>query len=63
MEELFRYGDIGVFWSQLLFNNSHSNLKYMKHIAAFALLVLSGKENPTAADVEKLLKDAGIKAD
>ena len=35
----------------------------MKHIAAFALLVLGGKKNPTAADVEKLLKDSGIKAD
>ena len=35
----------------------------MKHIAAFALLVLGGKEQPTAADVEKLLKEAGIKAD
>ena len=32
----------------------------MKHIAAFALLVLGGKENPTAADVEKLLKAAGV---
>ena len=35
----------------------------MKHLAAFALLVLGGKENPTAEDVEKLLKDAGVKAD
>ena len=35
----------------------------MKHIAAFALLVLGGKEKPTAADVEKLLKDSGVKAD
>ena len=35
----------------------------MKHIAAFALLVLGGNENPTAADVEKALKDAGVKAD
>ena len=35
----------------------------MKHIAAFALLVLGGKENPSAADVEKLLKEAGVKAD
>jgi len=35
----------------------------MKHLAAYALLVLGGKENPTAADVEKLLKDAGCKAD
>ena len=35
----------------------------MKHIAAFALLVLGGKDKPTAADVEKLLKEAGVKAD
>ena len=35
----------------------------MKHIAAFAMLVLGGNENPTAADVEKALKDAGVKAD
>ena len=35
----------------------------MKHLAAFALLVLGGKENPSAEDVEKLLKDAGVKAD
>ena len=35
----------------------------MKHIAAFALLVLGGNENPTAADVEKLLKAAGVTPD
>ena len=35
----------------------------MKHLAAFALLVLGGKENPTKADVEKLLKAAGVAAD
>ena len=35
----------------------------MKHLAAFALLVLGGKENPTAADVEKCLKDSGVSAD
>ena len=35
----------------------------MKHIAAYALLVLGGKEQPTAADVEKVLKEAGVKAD
>ena len=35
----------------------------MRHIAAYALLVLGGNENPTAADVEKLLKEAGVKAD
>ena len=35
----------------------------MKHIAAFALLVLGGKEKPTAADVTKLLKDSGVNPD
>ena len=35
----------------------------MKHIAAFALLVLAGNEHPSAADVEKLLKDSGVNAD
>merc|ERR1719460_2162557 len=35
----------------------------MKHIAAFALLVLGGNEHPSAADVEKLLKASGISAD
>ena len=35
----------------------------MKHIAAYALLVLGGKESPSAADVEKVVKDAGCAAD
>ena len=35
----------------------------MKHLAAFALLVLGGNENPKKADVEKLLKAAGVAAD
>lgn len=35
----------------------------MKHIAAYALLVLSGKDAPTAADVTKVLKDAGVAGD
>ena len=35
----------------------------MRHIAAYALLVLGGKENPTAADVEKVVKEAGATAD
>ena len=35
----------------------------MKHIAAYALLVLGGKPEPTAEDVEKVLKEAGVKAD
>ena len=35
----------------------------MRHIAAYALLVLGGKDAPTAADVEKVVKDAGAEAD
>lgn len=35
----------------------------MRHIAAYALLVLGGKESPTPADVEKVVKDAGAEAD
>jgi large subunit ribosomal protein LP2 len=35
----------------------------MRHIAAYALLVLGGKEAPSAADVEKVVKDAGAEAD
>jgi large subunit ribosomal protein LP2 len=35
----------------------------MKHIAAYALLVLGGKESPSADDVEKLVKEAGCKPD
>ena len=35
----------------------------MRHIAAYALLVLGGKEDPTPADVEKVLKDAGATPD
>ena len=35
----------------------------MKHLAAYALLVLGGKANPTADEVEKLLKDSGCKPD
>lgn len=35
----------------------------MKYIAAYALLVLGGKADPAAADVEKVLKEAGIKAE
>merc|ERR1712166_739207 len=46
----------------ILLNISYANLK-MKHLAAFALLVLGGKENPTAADVEAFLKKAGVSAD
>merc|ERR1712007_38024 len=35
----------------------------MKHIAAYALLVLGGKDEPSAADVSKVLKEAGANAD
>lgn len=35
----------------------------MKYIAAYALLVLGGNAEPSAADVEKVLKEAGIKAE
>ena len=35
----------------------------MRHIAAYALLVLGGKGEPSAADVEKVVKDAGATAD
>lgn len=35
----------------------------MKHIAAYAMLVLGGKDSPSAADVEKVLKDSGVTAD
>ena len=35
----------------------------MKHIAAYALLVLGGNPNPTAADVEALLTACGATCD
>ena len=35
----------------------------MKYIAAYALLVLGGKAEPSVADIEKVLKESGIKAD
>lgn len=35
----------------------------MRHIAAYALLVLGGNDNPKAADVEKVVKEAGATAD
>ena len=35
----------------------------MKYVAAYALLVLGGKAEPSNADVEKVLKEAGIKAE
>jgi large subunit ribosomal protein LP2 len=35
----------------------------MKHLAAYALCVLGGNAEPSAADVEKVLKEAGAKVD
>ena len=35
----------------------------MKHLAAYALLVLGGKEEPTEKEVEKVIKDAGSNPD
>merc|ERR1712051_274387 len=35
----------------------------MKHLAAYALLVLGGKAEPTAKDIEKFMKEAGAAAD
>ena len=35
----------------------------MKYVAAYALLVLGGKADISGADLEKVLKEAGIKAD
>ena len=35
----------------------------MKYVAAYALLVLGGNANPSAADVEKVLKEAGAKSE
>ena len=35
----------------------------MKHFAAYALLVLSGNNAPSAADIEKVLNAAGLKGD
>merc|ERR1719503_72617 len=41
---------------------SDNNVK-IKQIAAYALLVLGGKEKPTSAEIKKLLKTAGVKAE
>ena len=35
----------------------------MKYIAAYALLVLGGNAAPKTADVEKVLKEAGVKSE
>jgi large subunit ribosomal protein LP2 len=35
----------------------------MRYLAAFALAFLSGKENPSAADVKKIVEAAGADVD
>ena len=35
----------------------------MRHTAAYAMLVLGGKEKPIAGDVEKVVKEAGVEVD
>ena len=35
----------------------------MKYLAAYSLLVLGGNEHPTADQIEKFMKDSGIKSD
>jgi large subunit ribosomal protein LP2 len=35
----------------------------MRHVAAYLLLQIGGKAEPTAADVKKLLSTVGIEAD
>ncbi|XP_055387389.1 60S acidic ribosomal protein P2 [Condylostylus longicornis] len=35
----------------------------MRYVAAYMLAVLGGKENPAAADIEKILSSVGIEAD
>ncbi len=35
----------------------------MRHIAAYAMLVLGGKDAPKPAEVEKVVKDAGAEVD
>jgi len=35
----------------------------MRYVAAYMLAVLGGKENPVAADIEKILSSVGIEAD
>ena len=35
----------------------------MKYVAAYALLVLGGNASPSAADIEKVLKEAGVKSE
>ena len=35
----------------------------MKYVSAYLMSVLSGKENPSAADVEKILTAGGLECD
>jgi large subunit ribosomal protein LP2 len=35
----------------------------MRYVAAYMLAALGGKENPTAADIEKVLSSVGIEVD
>jgi large subunit ribosomal protein LP2 len=35
----------------------------MRHVAAYLLLQIGGKAEPTAADIKKLLSTVGIEAD
>ncbi|XP_046979708.1 60S acidic ribosomal protein P2 [Schistocerca americana] len=35
----------------------------MRYVAAYLLAALGGKENPTSADIEKILSSVGIEAD
>ena len=35
----------------------------MKHLAAYVLLVLGGNTNPSAEDVQNLMKTVGVEAD
>ena len=35
----------------------------MRHIAAYALLVLAGNLRPTVEQISKVLRDAGVEAD
>lgn len=39
---------------------SHNKMRY---VAAYLLAVLGGNENPTAADIEKILGSVGIDVD
>merc|ERR1712210_419752 len=45
-----------------LIKNLTHNLS-MKYLAAYALLVLGGNENPTYEDVGKMLKEVGVAVD